>query len=226
MKAMLLAAGLGRRMHPLTESTPKPLLQVGSKCLIEYQLEALAHAGICNVIINVNHHGSQLIEKLGDGTHYGANIRYSHEGRLIRGTGGGILQALPLLGDAPFLVMSSDIWTDYPFTSLLKFKDAIENHQCDAHIVLVDNPIYHSRGDFCLSDSGKVTLEGSRLTYGGIAVLHPRIFAGSALGSNFSLAPLLQRLIAKGTVTGEKYNGVWKNVGTPRQLQALKELFA
>lgn len=214
MKAMLLAAGRGTRLRPLTDNIPKPLLQVGSHRLIEYHLLALAEAGIKEVIINICYHAKQIMEQLGNGSRYGLTIEYSYEPDRILGTGGGIYQALPLLGDKPFILISADVWSQF------KFGSAILNSTDEAHLVFVENPSFHVMGDYALLESGRVTLQGDKLTYAGIAKLHPRLFAGCKSGS-FSLSPLLNAAIQRGKVSGEIYRGNWFNVGTIEELNRL-----
>lgn len=217
MKAMILAAGRGERMRPLTDTTPKPLLRAGGKRLIEYHLERLAQAGIHDVVINHAHLGEQIEQALGDGSRYGLSITYSAEGKALE-TGGGIFHALPLLGEAPFLVINGDIWCDYPYASLLSREVAL------AHLVLVDNPPQHPTGDFVL-EAGRVhdSHQGERLTFSGVGLYHPRLFDGCEPGA-FSLAPLLRRAMAAGEVSGEHYRGRWFDIGTPERLEQLDRL--
>jgi len=216
MKAMILAAGRGERMRPLTDHTPKPLLSVGGKRLIEYHLEALARAGFEEVVINHAHLGEQIEQALGDGRRYGLAIRYSAEGSALE-TGGGIFRALPLLGEAPFLVINGDIWCDYPYSRLRQ--QQVER----AHLVLVDNPPQHPSGDFVLRDGRVHDSKGERLTFSGIGLYHPALFAGCEPGA-FALAPLLRRAMATGAVSGEHYQGRWFDIGTPERLQQLDRL--
>lgn len=216
MKAMILAAGRGERMRPLTDDTPKPLLEAGGKRLIEYHLESLSRAGFCDIVINHAHLGEQLEEVLGDGSLYGVRISYSAEGKALE-TGGGIFNALPLLGDAPFLVINGDIWCDYPYASLREC--AVEQ----AHLVLVDNPPQHPQGDFVLTQGMVHDDDGERLTFSGIGVYHPSLFAGCE-GGAFPLAPLLRRAMAAGAVSGEHYRGRWFDIGTPERLLQLDRL--
>jgi len=214
MKAMILAAGRGERMRPLTDATPKPLLRIGQHCLIEYHLKALAHAEIKEIVINLGHLGEQIEAFLGDGSRYGLSIYYSREGEQILDTGGGINQALSSLGSAPFLVINGDIFTDYPFSRLPTQLAGL------AHVVLVANPAHHPHGDFVLVDGGVYTEGAIRSTFSGIGVYHPALFANCAAGA-FPLAPLLRRAMALGQVSGEIYQGVWHDVGTPQRLRDL-----
>ena len=211
MKAMLLAAGRGERMRPLTDHTPKPLLRVAGQTLIEHHIEALARAGIRELVVNHAHLGAQLIAALGDGSGYGVHIDYSAEPPGALETGGGIFNALPLLGEAPFLVVNADIWTDFDFATLPQQPESL------AHLVLVDNPAHHPQGDFAL-ENGRVYADGpARLTFSGIGVYRPALFTGSPPGP-FPLAPLLRRAMAAGQVSGERYAGAWFDIGTPERL--------
>jgi MurNAc alpha-1-phosphate uridylyltransferase len=214
MKAMLLAAGRGERMRPLTDHTPKPLLRVAGVTLIEHHIEALARAGFHELVINHAHLGAQLMATLGDGTAYGVHIDYSAEPPGALETGGGIFNALPLLGEAPFLVVNADIWTEFDFAALPRSSVDL------AHLVLVDNPAHHPEGDFALED-GRVRADGpARLTFSGIGVYRPALFAGSP-GGSFPLAPLLRRAMAAGQVSGERFAGAWFDIGTPERLAAV-----
>lgn len=211
MKAMILAAGRGERMRPLTDTTPKPLLRIGGQCLIEYHLRALLAAGIREVVINLGHLGGQIEALLGGGRRYGLTLRYSHEGDHILDTGGGIHHALPLMGAEPFLVINGDIFTDFPFDRLPAQPGAL------AHVVLVANPAHHPQGDFSLVD-GQVDAAGMpRFTFSGIGVYRPELFADCVAGV-FPLAPVLRRAMAAGQVSGEYYEGMWCDVGTPERL--------
>jgi len=216
MKAMILAAGRGERMRPLTDHTPKPLLRAGGRHLIEYHLEALVAAGFVNVVINHAHLGEQLVQALGDGSRYGLSIRYSAEAPALE-TGGGIFHALPLLGDAPFLVINGDVWSDYPYARLRE--QVVER----AHLVLVDNPPQHPAGDFALQRGRVSEGDSGRLTFSGIGVYHPALFEGCHDGA-FPLAPLLRRAMAAGLVSGEHYRGRWFDIGTPERLAQLDNL--
>ena len=216
MKAMILAAGRGERMRPLTDHTPKPLLRVGDKSLIEHLLAALARAGVRDIVINHAHLGEQIVHTLGDGARLGVHIQYSHEAQGSLETGGGIFNALPLLGRDPFLVVNGDIWTDFPFASLLRNPDA------DGHLVLVDNPPQHPRGDFALD--GNVVLPSGpvQYTFSGIGVYRPALFAGCRAGK-FPLAPILRAAMAQRRIHGQVYRGVWSDVGTPERLKQLND---
>ena len=218
MKAMILAAGKGERLRPLTLHTPKPLVRVGGVPLIEYHLRALAAAGFTDIVINHAWLGQQIEDHLGDGSQFGVSIQYSPEGEPLE-TGGGIFQALALLGDDPFAVVNGDIWTDYEFAALRQPLTGL------AHLVLVDNPAHHTSGDFSLS-GGQVQdgMSGAdTLTYSGIAVLHPDLFGGCTAGA-FKLAPLLRNAMAAGQVTGERLQGHWVDVGTHERLAEVESL--
>jgi len=219
MKAMILAAGKGERLRPLTLHTPKPLVRAGGVPLIEYHVRALVAAGFHELVINHAWLGAQIEAYLGDGARFGARIAYSAEGEPLE-TGGGIQRALPLLGSEPFLLVNGDIWTDYPFANLRRAPDGL------AHLVLVDNPAHHPQGDFRLAD-GRVAprAEQPGLTYSGIAVLDPALFAGCRPGA-FKLAPLLLAAMAEGQVGGEHFRGRWVDVGTHERLAEVERLLA
>lgn len=220
MKAMILAAGKGERMRPLTLHTPKPLVRAGGVPLIEYHLNALRQAGFHDLVINHAWLGQQIEDYLGDGQRWGLNIRYSPEGEPLE-TGGGIFRALPQLGDEPFVVVNGDIWTDYNFAELRKPLKGL------AHLVMIDNPAHHPTGDFSLVD-GQLqdpAPDAPRLTYSGIAILHPRLFDGCEAGA-FKLAPLLRHAMAQGQVTGEHFQGTWIDVGTHERLGEVERLLA
>ena len=217
MRAMILAAGRGERMRPLTDTTPKPLLRAGGRMLIEYHLENLVRAGVTEIVINHAHLGARIEAELGDGGRYGAHIRYSPEPPGALETGGGIHQALPLLGTEPFIVVNGDIWTDMDFRILPHAPDGL------AHLVLVDNPEHHPAGDFHLQD-GRVDYTGApRLTFSGVGVYRAALFAGCAPG-RFPLAPLLRAAMDAGDVRGQHYRGRWWDIGTPQRLAMLDEL--
>lgn len=213
-KVMILAAGRGERMRPLSDTVPKPLLEAGGKPLIVHLVERLAGAGLPDIVINHSHLGEQIEKYLADGARYGARIRYSHEAGGGLETGGGIFKALSLIDTDPFVVINGDIWTDFPFERLPIRLAGL------AHLVLVDNPPQHPQGDFCLHD-GKVLAEGApRLTFSGIGVYARGLFAECQPGK-FPLAPLLRAAMARGQVSGERYTGRWRDIGTPQRLEDL-----
>ena len=224
MRALIFAAGLGERMRPLTEHTPKPLLQAGGKPLIAWHLEKLAALGIEEVVVNTSWLAPRFPELLGDGARWGLRLHYSHEGPAPLETGGGMLHALPWLGDAPFLAVNGDIWSDCDFARLPREPDG------DAHLVLVDNPGHHPGGDFVLDGHGRISAGGGqKLTFSGIGVYRPSLLEGwretvdGDPGSppRFRLAPLLRAAMARGAVTGEHHRGRWTDVGTPQRLEEL-----
>jgi len=219
MKAMILAAGRGERMRPLTDHTPKPLLQAGGKPLIVWHIERLVRAGITELVINHAHLGAQIEAALGNGSQFGAHIRYSDEGMALE-TAGGIAFALHLLGEQPFAVVNGDIWCDYDFTHLPALAAQMQHNQDNAHLVLVNNPVHHPNGDFGLHDA-RVTDSGPKLTFSGIGLYRPELFAHIPRGSKAPLAPLLREQIALGKVGGEHHRGVWVDVGTPQRLDEL-----
>ncbi len=219
MKAMILSAGRGERLRPLTDHTPKPLLRAGEHRLIEYLIIALVNAGITEIIINHAHLGQQFPAILGDGQQFGASIIYSPEQQGGLETAGGIINALPLLGDEPFLVVNGDIWTDYPFEQL---NDLTLNESCLAHLVLVNNPEHHPHGDFALS-SGLLDQQGrDKYTFSGIAVYQPALFVNLEV-QRLALKPLLLDAITKQQLQGELYEGQWSDIGTVERLQQLNE---
>lgn len=215
MKAMILAAGRGERMKPLTDKMAKPLLPVAGKPLIQYHVENLAAIGIEEIVINLAWKGSLIRDALGDGARFGVRITYSDEGDAALETGGGVFNALPLLGPGPFAVVSGDVWTDYP---LERLTHALQEGDV-AHFVVVPNPDFHARGDFGLAQ-GRLTRGGEKYTYGNLGVFRPEFFAGCAPG-RFALAPLMFEWIDRRKVSGELYRGRWHNVGTPAQLAEL-----
>ena len=217
MKAFILAAGRGERMRPLTDHTPKPLLAVRGRPLIEWHLDRLVAAGVRDVVINTGWLGERIERHLGSGARQGLAIAWSHEGWPALETGGGIHHALPLLGAAPFLLVNGDVFTDLDFAPLIH-RGLTAQEQ--AHLVLVPNPPQHPRGDFGLVD-GQVVDAEPRLTYSGIALLSPALFAGCAPGA-FPLAPLLKAAMALGRVSGVRHDGQWSDVGTPERLAALQ----
>jgi MurNAc alpha-1-phosphate uridylyltransferase len=215
MRAMILAAGRGERMRPLTDTLPKPLLEVGGKPLIQYHLEALGRAGIEDVVINLAWQGEVLRSALGDGQRLGVRICYSEEPEGALETGGGMLAALPLLGPGPFLAISGDIWTDFPLESLVRRLASGDV----AHFVLVPNPDFHQQGDFGL-ENGRLLDRAPRHTYANLGVMSAGFFADRQPG-RFPLAPLMFDWIRRGRVSGELYRGRWYNLGTPMQLTQL-----
>jgi N-acetyl-alpha-D-muramate 1-phosphate uridylyltransferase len=212
--AMILAAGRGERMRPLTDTVPKPLLRIRGKPLIERHVERLAQAGIERVVINLAWLGGMIRDHLGDGSSHGVSIRYSEESPHALETAGGIFRALPLLGPGPFMVVNGDIFTDYGFEHL-----SLDDER-DAHLVLVPNPPQHSRGDFGLAGDLAVPAADQQYTFAGIAVYRTEFFAGCADGV-FPLKPLLLRSMAARRCGAELYTGAWEDVGTPQRLEAL-----
>lgn len=226
MMAMLLAAGRGERMRPLTDHTPKPLLAAGGKALIVWHIEKLVRAGIVELVINHAHLGTQIEAALGDGSRFGARIQYSPEQHALE-TAGGIAYALPLLGDAPFAVISSDIYCDYDFVLLKQHAATLKTDA--AHLVLVDNPSHHPDGDFLLHDGRihnnlRLASDDLRLTFSGIGIFRPSLFGDILRGSSAPLAPLLRAQIAQGKVGGEHHHGLWMDIGTPQRLTKLDRL--
>lgn len=236
MRAMILAAGRGERMRPLTDHTPKPLLPVGGKPLIVWHLERLAAAGLRDIVINYAWLGEQLPEQLGDGSRYGVRIQYSPEASGGLETAGGIVQALPLLGQAPFLVINGDIWCDWEPADAFGHRDAMDRARADAWLLLVDNPAHHPEGDFHLARDGVLGAPDNdtppeqalarlshspRLTFAGVGVYRPELFAGIPTGAREPLAPLLRGAMARRAVLGSRHTGRWTDVGTPQRLEAL-----
>lgn len=229
MKALVFAAGLGERMRPLTDTTPKPLLEAGGKPLLAWHLERLAATGVREVVVNTSWLAPRFPETLGDGDRWGLRIRYSYEGDTPLETGGGMLHALSLLGAAPFIAVNGDIWCDFDFARLPREPVG------DAHLVLVDNPDHHPAGDFVLDADGRVhdgAACGTRLTFAGIGVYRPALLDGwrhvigdatgaDAMPPRFKLAPLLRAAMARNAVGGEHHRGRWTDVGTPQRLHAL-----
>lgn len=226
MKALIFAAGLGERMRPLTDTTPKPLLRVGGKPLIEWHLEKLAALGIREVVVNTSWLAEQFPAALGDGARWDLRIHYAFEGDTPLETGGGMWNALPLLGDAPFLLVNGDVWTDFDFAALPREPRGL------AHLVMVDRPPQATHGDFALDVHGYVRAEGEhKLTYAGIGIYRPQLLDGwrevvpePAIANGkpkFPLAPVLRAHMATGAITGEHHRGRWTDVGTPERLQRL-----
>ncbi len=224
---MLLAAGRGERMRPLTDTIPKPLLEAGGKSLIVWHIENLVRAGFTEIIINHAHLGDLIETALGDGSRFGVRIRYSDEGMALE-TAGGVAFALHLLGKMPFAVINSDIWCDYDFSRLSERAAALGANGDIAHLVLVNNPTHHSNGDFYLRN-GRILPSGdqhlkaddSKLTFSGIGVYHPSLFSPISRGAKAPLAPLLHAQIALGKISGELHQGSWVDVGTPQRLAEL-----
>jgi MurNAc alpha-1-phosphate uridylyltransferase len=221
LHAMILAAGRGERLRPLTDALPKPLLTAGGRALIEWQIEKLASAGFGNLVINHSHLGPLIEDALGDGRRFGVHIRYSPENPALE-TAGGIVKALPMLGKGPFAVVSGDIHTEFDYAQLEERIAAIAENPAEraAHFVLVDNPPWHPEGDMAISD-GIVTRAGRRLTYGNISVFHPALFRDIVPGTWLKLFPWAYRFVDERRVSGEHFEGAWDNVGTPDQLAAL-----
>lgn len=215
MKAMILAAGRGKRMGHLTNQTPKPLLRVGDKTLIEWQIIRLRQAGFEELVINLGYLGEQIAAFLGDGSRYDVNIQYSIEPQTGLETGGGVFQALPLLGDKPFLLTNADVFTDYPYAKLMS--QSI-NH---VHLVLVDNPAFKTSGDFAIDD--KQLIAGDALTFAGVSVVNPEIFQDCESGF-YSIVPLFKACMTHNTATAEHYQGAWHDVGTPERLEAVNAI--
>ena len=211
--AMIFAAGRGERMRPLSDATPKPLLRIGGKMLIEHHLEKLAAIGVRDVVVNTSHLAEQFPAALGDGSRWGVRIRYSYEGEKPLETGGGIKHALPLLGDAPFIGVSADIVSDYNYAKLPAEPRGL------AHLVMVPNPDFHLRGDFFL-DGSRLNEDGAgeKLTFSNIAVYRPELVAGES-STHFKLLPLYQRAMRERKLSGERFDGYWANIGTPEQLR-------
>ena len=233
MKALILAAGLGERMRPLTNTTPKPLLLAGGKPLIAWHIEKLAAMGVRDIVVNTSWLADRFPEVLGDGTQWGVRLHYSYEGPTPLETGGGMWHARTLLGDAPFLAVNGDIWTDVDFAALP------HEPAGDAHLILVDNPAHHPTGDFILRDDGRVDSDAeagshaaTRLTFSGVGVYRATLFddwrstIGAAPGADedpprFKLAPLLRTAMQVGRVSGSHHRGQWTDVGTPERLAQL-----
>ena len=217
---MILAAGRGERMRPLTDTTPKPLLPVAGKPIIQYTIEQLVSAGFTDIVINIAHLGEQIKQALGSGKQFGASIVYSDEGKTGLETAGGIINALPLLGKEPFLVVNGDIANDYDFSLLLNKKIDL------AHLVLIPNPDHHLEGDFHLSPNGLVSETGdSSLTFSGIGLYHPKLFTNIEPETN-RLGPLLRSVMPKNKITGEIFKGFWMDIGTPERLKEMESYYA
>ncbi len=213
MKAMILAAGRGERLRPLTDTIPKPMLSIHGRPLLEHQIGWLRHAGITELVINLHHLGEQIEVYFGDGSRFGVRIRYSRERQLLD-TGGGIVNALPLLGDAPFVLLNGDIFTDFPFSRL----DGLPSW-ADMHLVVTPKPAFRAQGDFLFAD-GRITGRGDAFVYCGIAVLHPRVFAADE-AAPFSLRDHFFQAIGTGRLSAEVWRGVWTDIGTEAQLKEI-----
>lgn len=225
MKAMILAAGRGERMRPLTDRVPKPLLRIAGRPLVVHLIERLARAGCIDLVLNVSHLASTIEAELGDGARYGVRIAYSHEPQALE-TGGGIAQALPLLGEAPFIAVNSDIYTDFDFARLIARAGSLDPAVATAHLVLVDNPPHHPAGDFCLRDARVEAGPGDRLTFAGIGLYTPALFSGVRRGSRCPLVKLLTAAMVAGRVSGEHHRGLWMDIGTPQRLADAQRLFS
>ncbi|MBU3724118.1 MAG: nucleotidyltransferase family protein [Burkholderiaceae bacterium] len=245
MHAMVLAAGRGERMRPLTDTTPKPLLRVKGRPLIDWHLQAISNAGITQIVINLAHLGDQIRQHIGNGDRFGVKVRYSQEPVGALETGGGIAAAQPWIDDrgqhnpSPFLVVNADIFTDWPMAQALEIagewmrastaaSNSLQRPRC--HLILVDNPSHHAQGDFGLAPAvhgqpARVTgrPEHGSLTFSGIGVYDPKLFASIAPGERAALAPLLHRAVAEGRCTGSHYRGLWCDVGTPERLAQLNQ---
>ncbi|MCB1957607.1 MAG: nucleotidyltransferase family protein [Rhodocyclaceae bacterium] len=218
---MILAAGRGERMRPLTDRCPKPLLEAGGKPLIVWHIERLRAAGITELVINHAHLGTMIEQALGDGAHFGASIRYSAEAVALE-TAGGIRQALPLLGDAPFLVINGDIFCDVDLADLQASAAGVARGQDLAHLVLVANPPHHPEGDFHLDAAGRLAQSGSpRLTFSGVGIYSPALFDGIPAGTRAPLGPHLRQAMDAGRVGGQRHDGLWLDIGTPERLAEL-----
>lgn len=220
MKAMILAAGRGERMRPLTDHTPKPLLQVGGKPLIVWHIERLAQAGFCQIVINHAHLGTQIEQALGNGAQWNVSIEYSPEENALE-TAGGVANALPLLGNSAFCVVNGDVFTDYDFAQLATTANAVMTGNALAHLVLVGNPPQHPKGDFSMDNGQLINAGDPMYTFSGIGVYRAELFCQIKRGDSAKLAPLLREAIAQSKATAEYYKGVWHDIGTPQRLTEL-----
>jgi len=222
MKAMILAAGRGERMRPLTDACPKPLLAVAGRALIARQIDALRVGGITDIVINTAWLGSKLVDALGDGRDFGVTIAWSHETEALE-TGGGIATALALLGAAPFIAVSGDVYAEYDYAGLVARAPALIGDARDVHLVLVPNPEFHPAGDFGMADGrlARRSANAPAFTFGNIGLYHPRLFAGRVPNTRFRLLDLYLAAIDAGRAGAELFGGVWHNLGTPEQLAAL-----
>jgi len=221
-RSMILAAGRGERMRPLSDTRPKPLLEVGGKPLIVWQIERLVAAGFDDIVINIAHHGAQIEGALGSGAAYRASLTYARESQPLE-VAGGIVNALPLLGDGVALVVSADVFADYDYAKLRARLSAMESTDASphAHMVMVPNPAYHRAGDFVLRDGALVLQGAPRLTFGNVALYRTALFTGLPRGEKLKILPHYQHWIRQGWVSGEIFNGYWANVGTPDDLAQL-----
>ena len=221
MRAMVLAAGRGERMRPLTDSIPKPLLPVAGKPLIVWQIERLVRAGFDELVINVSYRGAQIIEALGDGSAFGARIAYSHEPEPLE-SAGGVAQALDRLGEAPVLVVAADVYAEFDYSRLVGPRaEILEGGPVRSHLVMVPNPPFRPGGDYSLSSAGRVGFEEPRWTWAGIGLFHTGLLREIPIGKKIPLLPFFADWIGRGVVNGELYDGVWDNLGTPEQLHDL-----
>ncbi|MGO3743216.1 N-acetylmuramate alpha-1-phosphate uridylyltransferase MurU [Kerstersia sp.] len=226
MRAMILAAGRGERMRPLTDTLPKPMLAAGGQPLIAWHLQALAGAGIRDVVINHAWLGQRIVDALGDGSRWGVRIQYSAEGEPALETAGGIARALPLLGGDPFLVLNGDVWCDWRPGAAATIAAELDGTLRQAWLLLVTNPAHHPEGDFILNEQGLLRPRGTdngALTYAGIGVFHPALFAGVSGDHPAPLAPLLRQAMASQSVLGSRHSGQWTDVGTPQRLTELDQ---
>ncbi len=223
-RAFILAAGRGERMRPLTDQSPKPLLKVGGTPLIEIHLQRLQAAGFRRIVINLGWLGEQLRAALGDGARFGVSIEYSDEGWPALETGGGVHHALPLLGDAPFVVVNGDVYCDVDLRALRERAASLPDHVL-AHLVMVPNPVQHPKGDFIFSGSELRDEAGERYTFSGISIQRPALFKDCVPGP-FSVVPLWRQAMKTGQVTGELHRGLWSDVGTVERLDALNKALA
>lgn len=220
MRTIILSAGRGQRLRPLTDQVPKPMVEVGGRPMIDHHLQRLAAAGFETVIINTSHLATQIHDFVGDGSRWGVEIIISHEGPEPLETGGGMLHALARLGPGPFLAVNADIVTDYPFTQLRELHPGGL-----AHLVMVPNPDWRDHGDFALHDGIVTGWDRQGLTFSGIGVYRPELFSGSEPGI-FSIVPLIADAMAAGQVTGERYDGLWHDTGTPERLEHIRQVMA
>jgi len=221
MKAMILAAGRGERMRPLTDSIPKALVEVGGRSLIEWQVRRFAASGVGEIVINVSWLGEKIVERLGNGNKFGVHITYSREVAPLESLGG-VVQALPLLGNRAFVVVSADVYAEFNYASLQGVADNMDTvyPRLVAHLVLTDNPPFHPEGDMALAH-GEIRLEGNKLNYANIGVFHPRLFDEQPVGHKARLFPWLYQFLGNGRVTGQYFHGVWENIGTMADATAL-----